>query len=189
MAISPNTNGELDVSVNLISEDKKRIAILRQQTRDIAKEIKQLESITRRDKEMAEWKVISDLKQKFIEELKSHPVLKRMSWNRFIETPDYFIYARNDGLYTHYAVDDKATWVVQAVKDGTLLVELEANAKRMREARWNRARRAKRKMSPKFKDPFERDGTEKKQTPKKKEKLSDEDKQGKGNLEEVLGNG
>lgn len=189
MAKSPNTKGELDISVNLISEEKKRIATLRQQMRDTAKEIKQLESTSRRDASMAEWKTISDLKQKFIIELKSHPQLKRMSWKRFNETPDYFVYAKNSGAYTHYAVDDTAEWVKAEVKAGTSLVELEANAKRMREARWSRARKAKTKAQKSFKDPFGRGGAEKIQKPKKKEKLTDEERHGKGKLEDQLGNG
>lgn len=189
MAKSPDTSGELNVSVNLISEDKKRIATLRQQMRDTAKEIKRIESTTRRDADIAEWKAISDLKQKFIKELKSHPQFKRMSWKRFNDTPDYFVYAKHSGLYTHYSVDDSAEWVKEAVKGGTSLVELEANAKRMREARWNRARKAKRKAQKSFKDPFGRDSGENKPLPKKKKKLTDEERQGKGNLEEQLGNG
>ena len=189
MAKSPKTKGELDISVNLISEDKKRIAILQQQIRDTAKEIKQLKSTSRRDADMADWKTISDLKQKFIGELKSHSSLKRMSWKRFIETPDYFVYARNSGAYTHYAIDDSAEWVKNAVKEGTSLIELEANAKRMREARWNRARKAKIKVQKIFLDPFGRGEKVKKTARVKKEKLTDEERHGKGTLEDKLGIG
>jgi len=134
----------LDVSVGLESDEKKRISVLRQQMRDTAKEIKQLQSVTQRDDDMARWKMISDLKQKFVKELKSHPDLKRMSWNNFANYGDYFIYALSKGQYTHYAIDDTAEWIQKARKQGKTLLELEDNAKRMRHARWDRARRAER---------------------------------------------
>ena len=83
MANTPNTTGNTTSREFTINEEKKRIAVLRQSIRDASKEIKQLESTTRREADMAEWKMISDLKQKFIKELKGHSKLKRMSWKRF----------------------------------------------------------------------------------------------------------
>jgi len=124
------------------SVEKKRIAVLRQQMRDADKEIRQLQTLSQRADDMAEWKLISDLKQKFKEELSKHKVLGRMSWKRFNEQSDYFIYALNKGQYTHYAVDDKAPWVQAAVNRGTKLSTLEENAQRMRHARWERKKKA-----------------------------------------------
>jgi hypothetical protein len=147
------------IHVELEAEEKKRIRVLRQQMRDAEKEIKQLQSITQRDDDMAEWKMISDLKQKFENELKSHPKLGRMSWKRFNEQSDYFIYALNKGQYTHYAVDDTAPWVQLALKRGVKLSTLEENAQRMRHARWERQQRADRAAKKKKQDDVNKKNT------------------------------
>ena len=131
---------------------------------------------------MAEWKMISDLKQKFKKELKTHPNLKRMSWKRFIETDDYFVYALNVGQYTHRCVDGESDWVKRELGKGKTLEELEANATRMRIARWEREERAKRK---KIKDASGDSSKGSKKTSKKKEKPESS----KASLEEHLGNG
>jgi len=189
MAQSPTTTSRKTSSEVDYENNKHRIAQLRQQQRDLEKSIKQLESTTRRDKDMADWKRISDLKQTFIKQLKAHPQLKRMSWKRFISTDDYFIYALNVGQYTHYAVDDKAEWVQKQVAGGKDLVELEANAKRMREARWNREQkryRASKKVVKTTPENPEEKGTKLKRGGKE---YTDEEIHGSGTLEESLGNG
>jgi hypothetical protein len=181
----------LDVSVQLETDEKKRIAVLRQQMRDTAKEIKQLQSITQRDEDMARWKMISDLKQKFVKELKSHPDLKRMSWNNFANYGDYFIYALSKGQYTHYAIDDTAEWIQKARKQGKTLLELEDNAKRMRHARYDRARRAERAAKKKKQDEINKLNAANIKAEKEKEKAKKEriGEPSKASLQNHLGNG
>jgi hypothetical protein len=161
------------------SVEKKRIAVLRQQMRDADKEIRQLQTLSQREDDMAEWKLISDLKQKFKSELSKHKVLGRMSWKRFNEQSDYFIYALNKGQYTHYAVDDTAPWVQAAVKQGTNLSTLEENAKRMRHARWERQQRAERATKKK-----EKDKDDKKNTAERKRVAAQNKKEKKERLDE-----
>jgi hypothetical protein len=132
--------------------EKKRIAVLRQQMRDADKEIRQLQSINKRDEDMAEWKMISDLKEKFIKELKSNKILGRMSWKRFNNVPTYYNYALTNKNFTHQSVDDKADWIGKALKAGKTLEELQANADRMRMKRWERQEREARAAAKKIKD-------------------------------------
>ena len=68
---------------------KKLIAALRLQKREIDKEIKALSSSANDDKKLTEWKMLYDLKLEMIGRLKEMNV----SWNKFVETPDYFEYA------------------------------------------------------------------------------------------------
>lgn len=124
---------------------QERLKHLRAEKRKIEKEIKQHTSASRMDTYMAEWKTISDLKQKFIKELKAHPQLGRMSWNRFASSDDFFLYALHKGLYTHKSVNRDDPWIADAIKDGKTEAELIANATRMREARWTRDERARNK--------------------------------------------
>ena len=93
------------------------------------------------------------------------------------------------GQYTHYAVDDTAEWVQKAVKSGISLVELEANAKRMREGRWDREQRRIRAAQKAEKDKQDEASKDLIKSHGKKAKRTDEEIHGKGNLEEMLGNG
>lgn len=181
-----------DYEVVLESVEKKRIRSLRQQMRDAEREIKQLQSTTKRDEDMAEWKMISDLKQKFEKELKSHPKLGRMSWKRFNKHEDYFIYAWNKGQFTHYAVDDTAGWIQKALKAGITLETLEENATRMRYGRWDRARRAERAAKKKKQDEIDKKNAaaiKAEKDKKKKEKKERLEEPSKASLESHLGNG
>ena len=132
--------------------EKKRIASLRQEMRDAEKEIKQLQSIAKRDDELAEWKMISDLKQKFEKELKDNKLLGNISWKRFNNVPTYYKYALTNKNFTHQSVDDKADWIGKALKAGKTLEELQANAERMRIKSWDRKDRERRALAKKKKD-------------------------------------
>jgi hypothetical protein len=182
MAKSSSGKDGMTVSNELVNENKARIGKLRQQMRDAEKEIERLESTRQRDADMATWKEISDIKQKFKKELANNTKFKRMSWKKFSETDDYFIYALNKGAYTHRCVDGTSDWVKVAVKNGTTLEQLETNATRMRVARWEREERAKRKKRKAI--------MELENKSNKKGRKTTEDSDGsKASLEEHLGNG
>ena len=129
---------------------KTKLKDLRRQKRAIEKEIKLHTGKTRMDAYMAEWQALSNLKQKFIKELRNHPTFGNMSWKRFADTKDYFIYALNKGQYTHKSVNKTDPWITDALKAGKTEAELIENATRMRKAQWQRnetARNRKRKAN------------------------------------------
>ena len=159
MMAQDDAANELVIDVVLEAEEKKRIRVLRQQMRDAEREIKQLQSITQRADDMAEWKLISDLKQKFKKELTKHKEVGRMSWKRFSTHPDFYIYALTRANVSYTAVDDTTPWVQAAIKRGVKLSTLEENAQNMRHARWERQQRADRAAKKKKQDDVDKKNT------------------------------
>lgn len=84
---------EFNVEVKLESKEKKRIQELRKTQREIAKEIKTLQSLNKDVAKVEEWKMIHELKQ----EVKNRLDTVGVSWRKFLDTPDWFEYAYKDG--------------------------------------------------------------------------------------------
>ena len=79
----------MTIEVKLESGERKEIHKLRQQQRDIKKEIKRLLNADKNSDKIEDWKKIHILKQEITERLKK----KGVSWKKFVETPDYFEFA------------------------------------------------------------------------------------------------
>ena len=146
-----NDGGQATTMVD--QSTRTRLTELRRQRREIDKEIKQHTSKSRMAIYMDNWKTVSNLKNDFIKQLKAHPDIGKMSWQRFVASDDYFIYALHTGtLYTHKSVDRNDAWIGDAITKGHTEAELIENATRMRQARWmrdERKRSKKRKASRK----------------------------------------
>ena len=126
-------------------ENTKRVNELRKQQREIGKEINALTSTTKMREHLGRWKTLSDMKQKMKAELAAHPDGKKLSWKRFSQIDDYYVYALWTQNFTYKALTKDVEWVQRELKKGTSESELIENANKMRERSWQRAEASKRR--------------------------------------------
>ena len=84
---------ELNVSVTITKEQKRKIMKLRAEQREAEREIKRLKDELQDADKIEEWKMIDRLKA----EVKTRLSEQGVTWKKFIETPDWFDYAWRDG--------------------------------------------------------------------------------------------
>ena len=124
---------------------QKRLSELRKQKRDIEKEIKATQNTSKMEKDFANQKSLTELKEKFEKELRNHPAGKNKTLKWLLNQPDYYHYARWTQNYSYKGNSLELDWVKKAMADGVSEQELIASANKMRENAWMRAERAKRK--------------------------------------------
>ena len=131
-----------------------RLKDLKQKVKDLQKEINAITGSKRMESDFKKWESLSDLKQKFIKELREHEYGKSISLKKFMALPDYYLFAhtkqtkRSDGKTARIklkAIDDNTEWVVEAKKNGVSDAKLVANADEMRKDEWIKANKKRRK--------------------------------------------
>ena len=114
---------------------------LRQQKRDLDKEIKRIKEAEKLQASLSKWKEITDLKNKIYNQIKSNDVAKSWSLKRLMAMQDYYTmqHPTNSKLKTS---DENTDWVQKYLKGGGAKSKLIETANRSRPIAWS-------KMNPK----------------------------------------
>ena len=114
---------------------------LRQQKRDLDKEIKRIKEAEKLQASLSKWKDITDLKNKIYNQIKSNDVAKSWSLKRLMAMQDYYTmqHPTNSKLKTS---DENTQWVKDYIKNGGAKSKLIETANRSRPIAWS-------KMNPK----------------------------------------
>lgn len=141
---------ELKVKVVMEHESTKEIKRLRQQQRDIAQRIRVLTGSKKMDNDFARWKSFDDLKKVFTKQLRQNEWGATISLKKFMDTPDYYIYAmtkknKKGGNITIKASSKDVDWVQAEIKKNNNEAQLIQNANQYRIDEWARKNKPKRK--------------------------------------------
>ena len=114
---------------------------LRQQKRDLDKEIKRIKEAEKLQASLSKWKDITDLKNKIYNQIKSNDVAKSWSLKRLMAMQDYYTmqHPTNSKLKTS---DENTQWVQDYIKNGGAKSKLIETANKSRPVAWS-------KMNPK----------------------------------------
>ena len=114
---------------------------LRQQKRDLDKEIKRIKEAEKLQASLSKWKEITDLKNKIYNQIKSNDVAKSWSLKRLMAMQDYYTmqHPTNSKLKTS---DENTQLVQDYIKNGGAKSKLIETANRSRPIAWS-------KMNPK----------------------------------------
>ena len=114
---------------------------LRQQKRDLDKEIKRIKEAEKLQASLSKWKEITDLKNKIYNQIKSNDVAKSWSLKRLMAMQDYYTmqHPTNSKLKTS---DENTQWVQDYIKNGGAKSKLIETANKSRPVAWS-------KMNPK----------------------------------------
>ena len=98
------------------------------------------------EKDFANNKSLTELKEKFKKELQSHPAGKNKTLKWLLKNADHYTYARWTQNYSYKSNSLETPWVQKALAEGVTETELIANADKMRENTWLRIQRNKAKL-------------------------------------------
>ena len=114
---------------------------LRQQKRDLDKEIKRIKEAEKLQASLSKWKEITNLKNKIYAQIKSNDMTKSWSLKRLMSMQDYYTmqHPTNSKLKTS---DENTDWVQKYLKGGGAKSKLIETANRSRPIAWS-------KMNPK----------------------------------------
>ena len=80
---------------------KTQLSELRRQKREIEKAIKATQNTSKMERDLANQKSLTELKEKFEGELRNHPAGKNKTLKWLLNQPDYYAYARWTQNYSY----------------------------------------------------------------------------------------